>query len=149
MRNFQGIIFTWFRIYRNIFKSALVYLQDRNLQQQEIIICGWNKKPNQLPTKSINTLANDDAKPFQFIISINMEHVNWTICFICSSFYCFLLAHWCTFMINIDESFSHMFLRDINSVLERYDSCHLPIANMFWSDFYKAPECRKILNCDH
>ena len=28
MKNFQGIIFAWIRTYRNIFKSALVYLQN-------------------------------------------------------------------------------------------------------------------------
>ena len=31
---------------------------------KRIIICGWNKQPNQLPTKSINTLANDETKFF-------------------------------------------------------------------------------------
>ena len=61
---------------------------------KRIIICGWNKKPNQLSTKSINTPANDEAEHFQFIISINMEHIKWAICFICSFFYCFLLTHW-------------------------------------------------------
>ena len=43
-----------------------------------------------------------------FKISINMEHIKWAICFICSSFYCFLLTHWYTFRINIDECFSHI-----------------------------------------
>ena len=31
---------------------------------KRIIICGWNKKPNQLPTESINTLANDESNLF-------------------------------------------------------------------------------------
>ena len=59
---------------------------------KRIIICGWNKKPNQLPIKSINTLANDKTKPFYFIISINMEHIKWAIYFICSSFHFFFLS---------------------------------------------------------
>ena len=53
---------------------------------KRVIICGSNKKPNQLFTKSINTPANDKTKPFQFIVSINMEHIKWAICFIRSSF---------------------------------------------------------------
>ena len=35
---------------------------------KRIIICGWNKKPNQ-PTKSINTLANDETKLFGPFVS--------------------------------------------------------------------------------
>ena len=76
---------------------------------KRIIICGWNKKLNQLSTKSINTTVNSKTKPFQFIISINMEHIKWATCFICCFFYCFLLTHWYTFRINIDECFSCSF----------------------------------------
>ena len=43
-----------------------------------------------------------------FKISINMEHIKWAICFICSFFYCFLLTHWYTFRINIDECSLHI-----------------------------------------
>ena len=31
--------------------------------------------------------------------------IKWAICFICSSFYCFLLTHWYTFRINITNLF--------------------------------------------
>ena len=72
------------------------------------IACRWNKKPNQVSTKSINTPMK--MKPNLFSLSFP------SICFICSSFYRFLLTHWCTFRIKIRECFPHMFLRDINSV---------------------------------
>ena len=36
MWNFQGIILTWTRAYRQIFKSALVYLNRHNCQSWDI-----------------------------------------------------------------------------------------------------------------
>ena len=83
---------------------------------KRIVICGWNKKPNQLSTKSINTSVNNETKPFPFIISINMGHQMGHLfhMFFFLLFSTYALIH---FQDQYHESFSHMFLRDINSVL--------------------------------
>ena len=46
MRNFQGIIFIWIRIYSEIFKSALVYLQAVNEKRafEKITVAVYNRK---------------------------------------------------------------------------------------------------------
>ena len=43
MRNFQGIILTWTRTCSEIFKSALVYLQDNNEEMQFTVLTGYRE----------------------------------------------------------------------------------------------------------
>ena len=42
MRNFQGIIFIWTRAYREIFKFALVYLYESEVQHAMATKTNWS-----------------------------------------------------------------------------------------------------------
>ena len=59
MRNFQGIVFIWTQTYKKIFKSALVYLEERFT---EIKSLNTKQYPARLSPPPVSTFLPKDSK---------------------------------------------------------------------------------------